>query len=145
MKKNNMVFKLCRNLLIINIIIWIIGVWFTEAISYSLGIALGTITSMLRVYLMEESIRKAVRKDSIKANSYMKAQYFLRYALSFVVLAISVLTSYINILGVAIGLLSLKPAAYIQGKLEPKVPLDGSIEFEEWEDDEELTDFSDFK
>jgi hypothetical protein len=54
---------------------------------------------------------------------------------------VGIVTPTISGVAVIIGLTSMKAAAYWQGTLEPKTPLDGSVEFVEWEDDEESTDF----
>jgi hypothetical protein len=59
------------------------------------------------------------------------------------VLFVGIVTPSISGVAVIIGLVSMKAAAYWQGALEPKTPLDGSVEFAEWEDedDDEGTDF----
>jgi hypothetical protein len=88
-------------------------------------------------------MEKAVLKQPYEATTYVRAQFMLRYLITFMVLFIGVYTPYVSFIGLGIGVLALKPAAYIQGRLEPPVPKDGSVEFLEWEeeDEDEKSDF----
>lgn len=109
---------------------------------FAKGLAFGGIFSILKVKLMESTMKKAVKKDPAKAQAYASLHYFLRYLLTGIVLVIGALEPSISLLGTVIGILSLKLAAYLQGYREKPTPKDGSVEFVEWEEDEEET--SDF-
>jgi hypothetical protein len=140
----SMVYELTRNVLIIISIALFIGLFFVESrISYVFGLGLGGVISILKIHLMEHSFRKAMHKAPHAATNYVRAHYFLRYFMTFLVLFIGIYTSSIHFIGLAIGVLALKPAAYLQGLFEPEVPKDGSIEFLEWEeeDEDEKSDF----
>ncbi|WZL81690.1 ATP synthase subunit I [Vallitaleaceae bacterium 9-2] len=137
-ERKSMVYELTRNVLIIIAIALFIGLLIVEnRISYALGLGLGAVVSILKIHLMEHSFRKAMYKAPHAATNYVRAHYFLRYFITFLVLFIGVYTSSIHFIGLVIGVLALKPAAYIQGLFEPEVPKDGSVEFLEWEDEDE--------
>ncbi len=142
-EQKSMVYPLSRNVLIVVVIAFGIGLFFVkDVMSYFLGLGLGGMLSMLKIYLMEQSFRKSMYKAPSAAINYVRGQYFLRYLMTFGVLYIGVYTSSIHFVGLVIGVLALKPAAYIQGLLEPAVPKDGSVEFLEWDDDDdEKSDF----
>lgn len=138
------VIELSRNILIILLVALVVGLFVVEnKMAYTLGLFMGGAVSIIKLFMMQDSIKKAVIKNPHAASNYIRAQYFLRYVISFITLFIGVVTPSIDVIGVGIGLFVLKPAAYIQGKLEPPVPKDGSIEFLEWEeeDEDEKSDF----
>lgn len=109
--------------------------------AFTQGILFGGIFTILKILLMDRTIKRAIKKTPERAKSYVQAHYMLRYLLSFIVLFVSIVTPSIDILGTSLSLLSLKLAAYWQGLMEPKTPLDGSVEFLEWEDEEKESDF----
>ena len=127
---------------IIIIISFIIGMFFANDIyAYGKGLALGGIFTILKLKLMEVTISKAVVKDPKAAQSYASIHYALRYILTILVLVVAALEPSINLIGVIIGVLSLKIAAFWQGQNEKPTPKDGSVEFLEWEEDEKESDF----
>lgn len=104
---------------------------------FAKGLLFGGLFSILKVKLMESTMKKAVKKDPVKAQSYASLHYFMRYLLTGLVLVVAALEPSIGIFGTIIGILSLKLAAYLQGYSEKSTPKDGSVQFVEWEDDEE--------
>lgn len=72
------------------------------------GLIFGTIIAQLNFRLLAISIQKSVTMPVSKAQIYSAGQYMLRMIITGVVLLVSVKTSHLNILGVAIGLLSPK-------------------------------------
>lgn len=119
-----------------------VGLLITDSpIAYAQGIGLGGLFTLLKIYLMENTFKRAVTKEPEAAKRFVQAHYMLRYTLSFIVLFVGIATPTIDGIAVIIALLTLKAAAYWQGLTEPKTPLDGSVEFLEWEDDEEPSDF----
>lgn len=121
-----------------------IGMFFTSnSWFYAKGLAFGGIFSILKLKLMEISLRKATSLPPDKAQAYGSLQYFIRFILTGVVLVVAALEPSIDIIGMIIGLLALKGAAVLQGVLAKPTPKDGSVEFVEWEEDEdeETSDF----
>ena len=139
-----MVYLLIRNVVIILLVALVFGLFIVEnKMAYTFGILIGGGATVLKVFMMENSMEKAVLKQPHEATNYVRAQFMLRYLITFMVLFIGVYTPYISLIGLGIGVFALKPAAYIQGLLEPPVPQDGSVEFLEWEeeDEDEKSDF----
>jgi len=123
------------------IVALVVGCFIVKDISaYVQGLLLGGIFTLLKLRLMESTLKKVVTKEPDQAMAYAKVHYILRYVLTFMVLLVGVLTPSINGIAVMVAMIMMKMAAFWQGALEPKTPLDGSVEFYEWEDDEE-TDF----
>ncbi len=143
-EQRSMIYLLIRNSVIILLVALILGLFiYTNKTAYVIGLGLGGGITVLKIFLMENTFRRAVVKGAHGATNFVRAHYFLRYTITFVVLFIGVITPAIDIVGLVIGLLVLKPAAYIQGILEPPVPKDGTVEFLEWEeeDEDEKSDF----
>lgn len=133
---------LSLKVLILLSIAFVVGVIVVKDISaYTQGLLLGGIFTILKIKLMENTFKRAVNKESNAAKTYANIHYMLRYALTFAVLFVGIAVPTINGVAVIIALLTMKFAAFWQGALEPKTPLDGSVEFVEWEDDEENSDF----
>ena len=119
-----------------------IGVLFTGNITaYVQGVLLGGIFTLLKIRLMNNTLKRAVQMPPERARGYTQLHYMLRYLLTFIVLFVGIVTPTIHSIAVILSLLTLKAAAYWQGLTEPRTPLDGSVEFLEWEDDDEPSDF----
>lgn len=112
-----------------------------DMFAYVQGVFLGGIFTLLKIKLMENTIKRAVTMTPEGAKRYVQMHYMLRYVLSFIVLFVGIVTPTIHSVGLIMALLTLKFAAFWQGLTEPKTPLDGSVEFLEWEDDDEPSDF----
>lgn len=137
-----MVRALSLKILILLLAALLAGVLLTDnPIAFIQGIVFGGIFTLLKVKLMESSFSRAVKKDPAVAKRLVQAHYMLRYLLTIIVVFVGIVTPTINGAAVIIALLTLKTAAYWQGSQEPPTPKDGSVEFLEWEDDEEPTDF----
>lgn len=142
--KQSMVFLLTRNIVMIIGVAVVLGIWFVpNKLYYLFGLALGGSVTVIKLFLMEEVFKRALKKTPNGATNYVRANYMLWFVVNFIVLFIGVYIPVFNFIGVVIGLLALKPAAYIQGKLEPDVVKDGSVEFYEWEEpnEDEKSDF----
>lgn len=143
-EQRSMVYLLLRNVAIVLLLALVVGLFIVEnKMAYTLGIVIGGLATVGKVFMMNNSMEKAVLKQPHEATNYVRAQFMLRYLITFMVLFIGVYTPYISFIGLGIGVFALKPAAYIQGRLEPPVPKDGSVEFLEWEeeDEDEKSDF----
>ncbi len=140
-ENKSIVWPLSWKVLIILSITFGIGVLLVDDVAtYARGILLGGSVTLLKIKLLEITLKRAIKKPPSAAKSYMSMHYMLRYVVTFIVLFVGIAIPTISGVAVILALLSLKLAAYWQGALEPKVPVDGSVEFLEWEDDEE-TDF----
>ena len=129
-------------IIVIIVLSFIIGLFFVDNImAYGKGLLLGGIFSILKLKLMEVTFKKALNKPPRAAQRYANLHYFLRYLLTMLVLVVGALEPTINLVGVIISLVSVKLAAYWQGYIEKPTPKDGSVEFVEWVDDEEESDF----
>lgn len=82
-------------------------------ITYGKGILFGTLFSILKLYTMEKNLIKTLQKNPEQAKSYFITNYMIRYVLTGVVLLVGALESSISFLGVCIGLISMKVAAYL--------------------------------
>jgi len=141
-EKNPMVRSLSVKVLVILLVALAIGVFISNnPMAFVQGIGLGGIFTLLKVQLMNNTMNRAVTKEPEAAKRFVQAHYMLRYLLSVLVLFVGIVTPTIDSIAVIIALLSLKAAAYWQGLTEPRTPLDGSVEFLEWEDDDEPSDF----
>lgn len=81
---------------------------------FTMGILFGLIFSLLKLMLMKNSIKKSVTMPEGKAQKYANVQYMIRYVLTGIVLLVAALEPTISLLGVFLGLLSMKVAAYMQ-------------------------------
>lgn len=142
MKESKSIFwALSIKMIILWIIALVIGCFIVKDIlAYIQGLFLGGIFTILKLRLMENTLKKVVEKEPRSAVTYAKMHYMLRYSLTLIVLFVGIVVPTINGIAVIIAMLIMKLAAFWQGLLEPKTPLDGSVEFYEWEEDEE-TDF----
>ncbi|NDL66710.1 ATP synthase subunit I [Anaerotalea alkaliphila] len=110
--------------------------------AFVLGLLLGVAFTIGKIWMMGSTFQKAVRKHPVGARNYVRAQYFLRYLLTLLLLVVAALEPGIHVAGVAVGLLSLKGAAYWQAMRMRLSPKDGSVKFQVWEEeDEENSDF----
>jgi xanthosine utilization system XapX-like protein len=140
--EKSILIPLTIKIIIIIVLSFAIGLFFVEDIlAFGKGLALGGIFSILKLKLMEVTFKKALSKPPKNAQRYANLHYFLRYLLTILVLIVGALEPTINLVGVIISLVSVKLAAYWQGYIEKPTPKDGSVEFLEWEDEEEESDF----
>lgn len=139
MKENDSMFKrLSLSIVALLFVAFGLGLLFrSDMIAYGKGLAFGGVFSILKLRLMEISLKKSVTLPPEKAQAYGSFQYFIRYLLTGIVLVLSALEPSIDIIGTIIGLLALKGAAVLIGFVTKPTPKDGSVEFVEWEDDEE--------
>lgn len=72
------------------------------------GISFGSIFTMLKFFLLITATVKAVYYPPEKAKSYMTTHYFLRFALTAIVLAIAAKADYINFIATVIPMVSVR-------------------------------------
>ncbi|MBR1738087.1 MAG: ATP synthase subunit I [Firmicutes bacterium] len=96
-----------------------IGVFLTDnALFFAKGIIFGTVFSILKVILLEKTLKKAVNMGQANAQNYTRLHYSLRYFLTGVVVVVAALVKSISLLGVVLGLAAMTPAVFIAGKME---------------------------
>lgn len=114
-KKNLKAYTMQLTMIGFTAIIYSIGLFLTKNIaSWTLGILFGLVIALLKLKLMENTFSKAVTMPEARAKGYTQKHYMLRYFITGTVLLIAAMEPSINLLGVFIGLLSMKVGAYIQ-------------------------------
>jgi len=81
-------------------------------VPFAKGLTLGTMFSVLKVYLLSKTLKKAISLEPANARNYARLHYTLRFLLTGVILAVSALEPSISFLGTCIGMLTLQIAAY---------------------------------
>ncbi len=135
--KESLVFQLSWKVAALCLITFVIGCFFTDPLSWGLGVLVGFAFTVLRLVWLDRTVRNAVTKDEKSASRYARWQYVLRYIVSFAVLAGAALIPQISVYSAMIAMFTLKIATFIQGFFEKKTPHDGSVQFETWVDEEE--------
>lgn len=140
--KKSIFLSLSFKIFVILIIAFVIGGLiikeYSDILVYGKGLLFGGLFVVLKLKLLEITITKAVKKQSEKnAKAYASLHYGLRYLLTGIVLALAALEPSISLTGVIIALLSVKLAVYWEGYKDKATPKDGSVDFVEWEEDEE--------
>ncbi len=138
-KTPSLFFQLSWKIVAFCLLLFGVGCIFADPLSWGKGVLFGGLFTILRLKMMEMAVNKAVSKPSGKASGYMSAQYFIRYLMSAAVLIVAALEPSIDVLATALAMLSLKVATYVQTLLDKRTPKDGSVEFNEWVDEEDET------
>ena len=104
---------------VIGLVIFIVGCFFTDYQSWGLGVLIGTAFTILRLKLMELSIRHAVQMDEAKkASGYGNFQFMLRQFLAVVVLAAVAIAPGIDPIGAVLPMFGMQLASYWQSALD---------------------------
>ena len=135
--KDSLVFQLSWKVAVLCLVTFIIGCFFTDPLSWGLGVLVGFAFTVIRLIWLDQTVRVAVTKDEKNAARYARWQYVLRYIVSIGVLAAAALIPQINLYSTMIAMFTLKIATFAQGFFEKKTPKDGSVQFETWVDEEE--------
>lgn len=81
-------------------------------IPFFLGALLGSAVSILKVFLLERAVDKALKMDKSRAGTYVALQHLLRLLLSGIVLVLGALIPNVSIWGVVAGILAFQLATY---------------------------------
>ena len=104
--------KLSTVIAVLGLIALVVGLFFAgNKIYWIVGIVLGTVASLIKVYMLERTLDKAVDMDPKNANNYTRANYTMRLVVSVVIVVLACLVEQINVVGVLLGLLLVQPAA----------------------------------
>lgn len=136
-QSNSMFWQLSWKVLVLCVLVFVIGCFFTDPFSWGMGVLLGGGFTIIRLKWMDHSVEKAVTGDPSKASGYMTRSYFVRYLATAAVLVLAAKVPWISLYSCMIAMFMLKIATFAQGFFEKRAPKDGSVQFEEWVDEEE--------
>lgn len=89
---------------------------FEKTMAFVIGLTLGSILSIIKVFLSDHALKVTFELSPEKAQSYATGQYMLRSILTFSLLLFSIfLKKYIGMVGTIVGILLLYVAATISG------------------------------
>jgi hypothetical protein len=112
-KENLKQFAMPLSMVAFSMAIYFIGLGFvSNKPAWSIGILFGLVMSLLKIWLMEVTFKKAVQMPEARAKIYAQRHYMLRYLLTGIVLVIAAIEPTISLLGVFFGLCSMKVGAY---------------------------------
>ena len=75
---------------------------------FILGVIFGSAISGLNFMELSNTLSRAVQMQSDKAQSFTVIKYFIRYIVTAIVLYVSIVAPYINVLGTILGLVIIK-------------------------------------
>lgn len=100
-------------MIVFSVVVYSVGIFFgSNKVSWTLGVVFGLAIALLKLRLMEVAFSKAVAMPEAKARSYIQIHYMLRYLITGIVLLVAALQSSISLMGVFVGLFSMKVGAY---------------------------------
>lgn len=119
------VLKTRNNLMVITIILgvicMVIGLFFVNSIiPWIVGMVIGVLICIFRVFSMTKSLEKAMDMAPEDAKNYTRAQYMLRYIITFAIAVFACYNGIANPIGVIVGLVLLQPAVYIYNFIDRK-------------------------
>lgn len=79
-----------------------------EPMPMILGLIFGSLIGVLNFFELANTLKQAVYMPPSKAQTYTTAKYFFRYIVTAVVLYVSIVAPYINVIGTILGLVSIK-------------------------------------
>lgn len=125
MQMTEEVIKTRNSLMIITVVMGVIcmalGLFFAENIfKWILGIAIGVLICIFRIFSMTKSLSKAVEMEPTDAKNYARVQYMLRYILTFAFAVVACYLGFASPVGVIVGLILLQPAVYIYNFIDSK-------------------------
>ncbi len=83
-------------------------------LDYTLGLIVGSITTVYLVYHMYESIDAGLSMDAEAAAGYMRNRSIVRWLIRVAVAVASVYIPHVSVVGVMLGMIGLKFSAYLQ-------------------------------
>lgn len=83
-----------------------------DFLPFLFGAILGSLVSIVRVFLLERAVDKAVEMEKKQAGNYVTIQHLLRLLLSGLALVLGAIVPQINLWGVVAGILAFQLALY---------------------------------
>lgn len=107
--------RMIRVVLVISLLCIIASIIYyrsAEFLPFLCGVILGSVVSIIKIYMIDRAIDKAMVMDKKKANNYMGLQNTLRLLLSGIVLVIGAVASNVSGWGVVAGIFAFPLATY---------------------------------
>ncbi len=82
---------------------------------YLSGLALGTVTAVVKVLVAELGVSKALLMEPGRSQLYIQGNFIIRYGLTAAALVVAAITPGVSLVGAVIGVLSMQIAGYIVG------------------------------
>lgn len=96
-------------LVILNLVFVGLGFLFLkEPVAFALGLVFGSAISGLNFFELANTLNRAVSMPPDKAQGFTTVKYFVRYIVTAVVIYVSIVAPYINVLGTILGLVIIK-------------------------------------
>jgi len=99
-----------KRIIIVSIVFSIFALFINEKMAYIKGIVAGAILAIVLIKLIEYDINKLIEKKTNRIRAFIR--YILRFIIITVFLCISAYDSMEMLIGVTLGILSLKIALY---------------------------------
>ena len=116
-----MQFKILKIFIVLDLFfIGISFLFFNEPIPFVLGLIFGSLISALNFVELGNTLNRAVTMAPDKAQSFTTVKYFIRYIVTAVVLYVSIVAPYINVLGTILGLVIIKIIILVTNLLSDK-------------------------
>ncbi|MEA4969986.1 MAG: ATP synthase subunit I [Candidatus Pelethousia sp.] len=84
-----------------------------SCLPFMLGVLLGALASVAKVFLLERAVNRAVNMEKEAAAGYITLQHMLRLFLTGAVLVLAALVPAVNLWGAAAGILTYQVAVYL--------------------------------
>jgi hypothetical protein len=97
-----------KTISILAVLILTAFIFFEEPMTWLYGYIFGGAIGILNFMLLAKTMEKAVEMSPHKAQGYATVNYFIRFAITGVVLFIALKADYINALAVIVGLILIK-------------------------------------
>ena len=116
-----MQFTIIKILILIDlIIIGISYVVMSKPLPFVLGILFGSAISVLNFIELANTLSRAITMPGDKAQSFTVIKYFIRYIVTAVVIYVSIIAPYINVVGTIVGLFIIKIIILVTNLLSDK-------------------------
>lgn len=115
MKLSDLAKRMIWTILIIGFVFIIGSVIYYRSLDFLpffFGVSLGSVVSIVKVFLLDNTVNKALSMDKTGAGKYVSLQYFIRFFLTGVVLYIGAVVPDINLWGVAAEVIAFQLATY---------------------------------
>ncbi len=101
--------SILKNMLFVDIAIMILSaLLMDEPVPFVLGLIFGSAISALNFKELAVTLKKAITMPPAKAQTFATTKYFFRYIVTAVVIFVSIVAPYINVIGTIIGLIMIK-------------------------------------
>lgn len=107
--------RMIRTILIVAGIALVISIIYYRSLAFLpflFGVVLGTLSSIVKVVLLDRTVDKAVAMEKKEAKRYVSSQQFLRLIVSAVPLIIGAFVDGVSIWGAVVGVLAYQLGAY---------------------------------